>query len=796
MGFFDESPDILGGGEGGRWIPYAQIIHAMKKVGYTKEQFEEAKQYFNGDELRTRVFLDKYALRDYDGNVIETSPEQMWRRLAREIASVEKDEEKRREWEEKFYWMLKDYKVIPGGRIMFGAGNPRKVTLKNCYVIPIKEDSIEGIFEAAKEMARTYSRGGGVGIDISILRPAGAPVKNAAIFSTGAVSFMDLFSYVTGTIGQQGRRGALMITINDNHPDLPEFITIKNDPERKRVRYANISVKITEEFMRAVENDEIWTMWYESEEVKRIERKMPAREIWRMIVENAWASAEPGIILWSNVKKYDIGWYCAPVISTNPCSEIPLEPYGACNLSNINLSYFVLDPFTDKARIDYENLERALRYNVRFLDNVNDYNLDREPLPGQREASIRRRRIGVGFTGLGDMLAKLRLRYDSDNAIEFVDNLFRWIKHVVYDEGVNLAIEKGPFPDFDPEKHLENPYFLDFDEKLIERIRKYGLRNVAYLTVPPVGSGSALAGVSSGIEPIFALYYTRRSESLSQEYFRVYHPLAKEYMEMFGLKDLEEDEFPDFFITAHKIKPEKRVEMQAVIQKHIDQSISSTINLPETTTPEEIGKIYFLASKMGLKGVTVYREGSREGVLITEKKEEKEKKVVAISGKILPKPRPYVMTGRTYRFKTDMGTVYITVNAENGNGPREVFIHLGKSGSSVMAMSEAIGRLISLALRSDISPDAIIHQLKGIKSSSPVRQPDGSLIWSVPDAIARALEEFLSGGKENKILKFEVENITDDGDVLEVAVCPECGEKLINENGCWVCKNCGYTKCE
>jgi ribonucleoside-diphosphate reductase alpha chain len=768
----------------------------MKKAGYTQEQFEEAKQYFNGDELRTRVFLDKYALRDYDGNVIETSPEQMWRRLAREIASVEKDDEKRREWEEKFYWMLKDYKVIPGGRIMFGAGNPRKVTLKNCYVIPIKEDSIEGIFEAAKEMARTYSRGGGVGIDISILRPAGAPVKNAAIFSTGAVSFMDLFSHVTGTIGQQGRRGALMITINDNHPDLPEFITIKNDPERKRVRYANISVKITEEFIRAVENDEIWTMWYESEEVKRIERRMPAREIWRMIVENAWASAEPGIILWSNVKKYDTGWYCAPVISTNPCSEIPLEPYGACNLSNINLSYFVLDPFTDKARIDYENLERALRYNVRFLDNVNEYNLDREPLPGQREASIRRRRIGVGFTGLGDMLAKLRLRYDTDNAIEFVDKLFRWIKHVVYDEGVNLAIERGPFPDFDPEKHLENPYFLDFDEKLIERIRKHGLRNVAYLTVPPVGSGSALAGVSSGIEPIFALYYTRRSESLSQEYFRVYHPLAKEYMEMFGLKDLEEDEFPDFFITAHKIKPEKRVEMQAVIQKHIDQSISSTINLPETTTPEEIGKIYFLASKMGLKGVTVYREGSREGILITEKKEEKEKKVVAISGKILPKPRPYVMTGRTYRFKTDMGTVYITVNAENGNGPREVFIHLGKSGSSVMAMSEAIGRLISLALRSDISPDAIIHQLKGIKSSSPVRQPDGSLIWSVPDAIARALEEFLSGGKESKILKFEVENITDDGDVLEVAVCPECGEKLINENGCWVCKNCGYTKCE
>jgi len=777
----------------------------MMKRGYTDEQFEIAKKYFNGDELRTKVFLDKYALRDYDGNVLELSPDDMWRRVAKEIASVEKDEKERELWEKRFYWMLKDFKVIPGGRIMFGAGNPRKVTLKNCYVIPIKEDSIEGIFTCAMEMAKTYSRGGGVGIDISILRPAGSPVRNAAIFSTGAVSFMDLFSHVTGTIGQQGRRGALMITINDNHPDLPEFITIKNDPERRKVRYANISVKITEEFMRAVENDEEWVMWFESNEVKRIERRMPARKIWNMIIENAWASAEPGIILWSNIVKYDTGWYCAPVISTNPCSEIPLEPYGACNLSNINLSYFVLDPFTENARIDYENLEKALRYNVRFLDNVNDYNLEREPLEGQKEASFRRRRIGVGFTGLGDMLAKLRLKYDSDEAIEFVDKLFRWIKHIVYDEGVNLAIEKGPFPDFNADKHLENPYFLDFDEKLLERIRKHGLRNVAYLTVPPVGSGSALAGVSSGIEPIFALYYIRRSESLSQEIFRVYHPLAKQYMEMFGLKDIDEDEFPDYFITAHKIKPEKRVEMQAVIQKHIDQSISSTINLPENTSPEQIGKIYFLAAKRGLKGVTVYREGSREGVLITEKKG----KSVDAKGKIVPKPRPYVMIGKTYRFKTDVGTVYITVNSEPENGPREVFIHLGKSGSSTMAMSEAMGRLISLALRSDISPEAIIHQLKGIKSSSPVRQPDGTLIWSVPDAIARALEEFIKGGEKNPLkvfittksindtdVKFEPEVITEDGDILEVAVCPECGDKLANENGCWMCKNCGYTKCD
>ncbi|NPB03622.1 MAG: adenosylcobalamin-dependent ribonucleoside-diphosphate reductase [Thermotogae bacterium] len=783
--------------------------------GYDPETFRRAKEWFGGDELRARVFLDKYALRDYNGKILESTPDQMWRRVAREIASVEK-ESKRSLWEKRFYWMLKDFKVIPGGRIMFGAGNPRKVTLKNCYVIPIKEDSIEGIFTAAMEMARTYSRGGGVGVDISILRPAGSPVDNAAIFSTGSVSFMDLFSHVTGTIGQQGRRGALMITIDDTHPDVPEFITVKNDPERRKVRFANISVKVSNELLRAVERDDEWVMVYESKEVGRIERRIPARELWNLIIKNAWASAEPGIILWSNVKKYDTGWYVAPVISTNPCSEIPLEPYGACNLSNVNLSAFVLDPFGENAHIDYESLEKVLRYNVRFLDNINDYNLEREPLKGQREASYRRRRIGVGFTGLGDMLVKLRLKYDSEEAIGFVERLFRWIKHVVYDEGVNLAIERGRFPDYDGSKHLENPFFADFDGELIDRIEKYGLRNVAYLTVPPVGSGSLLAATSSGIEPIFALYYIRRAESLSANEFRVYHPLARQYMEMVGKKDMEEGEFPDYFVTAHRIDPKMRIKMQAAIQRHIDQAISSTINLPRQTTPEEIGRIYTLAAQSGLKGVTVYREGSREGILITEEKPKKEKEVIAVKGKISPKPRPMVMVGKTYKFKTELGTVYITVNTDGENGPKEVFIHLGKSGSSLMAMSEAIGRLISLALRSNVSPDAIIHQLRGIKSSSPVRQPDGTLVWSVPDAIARALETFLESGElplvaENERPKldlvvqlkpqgngpkYEAVAIREDGDVVEGVFCPECGEGMINENGCWVCKNCGYSKCE
>ncbi len=688
----------------------------------------------------------------------------------------------------------------------------------NCFVLPIKDDSLEAIFECAKEMARTYSQGGGVGIDISVLRPAGAPVRNAARTSTGAVSFMELYSLVTGTIGQHGRRGALMITIADNHPDVLAFIDIKNDPERQRVRYANISVRVSDELMEAVQRNGKFELVFEGEYFS-IRRTVDAREVWDKLIQNAWSSAEPGCLFWSTIKRYSTSEYNGmEVISTNPCGEEPLPAYGNCNLGNINLSAFVLDEFTDAARVDWESLEKAVRYAVRFLDNVVTYAVegDRLPLPQQKERCAAERRIGVGFTGLGDMLAQLRLRYDTDDALEFVDELFHKIKCWAYDESVNLAIERGPFPLFDPEKHLQMGFIRErLPRELQERIRKHGIRNVCVLTVPPVGSGAAMAGVTSGIEPIFALSYIRRSESLSKGEFRVFHPTVQRYMRRFGIDD--ERELPEFFVTAHQIAPEMRVRMQAIIQSHIDQSISSTVNLPHDITPQEVERIYFLAWKLGCKGITVYREGSREGVLITEEFAQQKR------GRLMPKPRPMVMVGKTYKLRTEMGNVYVTVNADE-EGPQEVFVRLGKSGSSAMAFTEAIGRLISLALRAGVSPDAIIDQLSGIKSSSATRQENGTIIFSVPDAVAKALEMFLKGEnppKNSALTEVLLRSLVEESETTELAVppissireelpqilqangarysgdlCPNCGEPLIHSGGCELCLFCGYSRCQ
>jgi ribonucleoside-diphosphate reductase alpha chain len=437
-----------------------------------------------------------------------------------------------------------------------------------------------------------------------------------------------------------------MITIEDRHPDIFDFIDVKDDPLRMNVRYANISVKISDEFMRALkEENGTFTLWFENERVKRIEMKVKAREIWDRLVKRAWSSAEPGVIFWSTAKRFSPTEYDEKmaVKGVNPCSEQVLEDYGCCNLGNINLSLFVKNAFGKKPNVekfwelvekkgvhyaseyaekmgwaypDLENLEKAIRFGMRFLDDVLDYSAERHPLPQQREASLYTRRTGLGATGLADMLAKMRIKYDTYEAIYMMDKLFEFIKNTAYDESSEIAKEKGSFPGFQKEKHLDQPFLKGVREDIREKIWSQGLRNACLLTIPPVGSGAVLAGTTGGIEPIFALSYIRRSESLSKETFKVYHPLVGVYLEMFGGEN--ENDLPDFFITAHEIDPIMRVKIQGTIQKHIDSSISSTVNLPKHTTPDEIGKIYELAWEMGCKGITVYREGSREGVLITE----------------------------------------------------------------------------------------------------------------------------------------------------------------------------------
>ncbi|MHB8732115.1 MAG: LAGLIDADG family homing endonuclease [bacterium] len=1161
----------------------------------------------------------------------------------------------------------------------------------NCYVLPIKEDSIEAIFEWTKEAARTYSLGGGVGGDISILRPAGAPVNNSARSSTGSVSFMELMSLTTGTIGQSGRRGALMITIADDHPDVLAFTKIKRNMDK--VRYANISVRISDAFMRAVEGDQPWTLKFKNERVN-VERTVQAREIWRELIYGATHHAEPGVIFWDSIKRWSTSEYNnMNVTTTNPCSlvgstyvmtpsgihrldqlvqnavtdrvspavlidrragdaagvaavsadalaftgvkriyrvettngmairgtgdhkvkvlnddtpdplhgskgwkridelqpgdvlavmdpnderlietvfrdrsahlhidrdwvqprrrdahfglinipemwdddlaylvgyavgdgcytrhnrraelanrldlhmniddapyvkpvvdrvtgrcvqrrrvavpagthvgvsdstsvayplhqaegtkrawvsihaaaflrmlaslglrpavghekvvpesiltatkeataaflrglidadgtisrpgerpmvslsstsrklveqtqllllqfgifstvttyrvdsknhtpsglnyvakngesrayrsvrdiyklslggyssierfvrfigsalprrrdaldallahrvrelrnvtndtrvaavvdegieepvydltvldtksfianglvvsnsEIPLEPYGCCCLGNVGLQEFVLDEFSPQAQVDWPHLEHALRLATRFLDDVLDYNADKHPLPAQRAASLYSRRIGVGFTGLGDMLCKLRLKYDTKEAVDFVDRTFERIKNIVYDESVNLAIEKGAFPGYDQEQHLKGAFLKTLAPEVLERIREHGLRNVALLTVPPVGSGAALAGTTSGIEPIFDLGYTRRSESLSQEKFTVYHPLVRSYMERFGVAD--EEALPEFFVTAHEIEPDMRVHMQAAIQKHIDHSISSTVNCAADTTEEGVARIYFLAWKMGCKGITVYRENSRDNILTagvgTKKATPAQAAAPATASAPLEVPhapaatgqtrgRPKVTTGRTERIETPRGRIYVTIN-EDAKGICEVFVQ------SLDVEADAVGRLASLALRPGADPRHVIEQLWRVQSREVAidRSSDGTVvrITTIAQAVALALGRALYGPSFRPDQVFPMADrlpaptpkngngnghgangtnghdqpamavaapaplSTETHEIQEplltfAGVCPDCGGSLAFENGCSHCRSCGYSKC-
>ena len=760
---------------------------------------------FDNDSLRARIFYEKYALRNGENEPVERLPEQMWKRLAGALASVEKPE-KRAEWERHFLWLLSDFKFVPGGRILHAIGNPNKVTALNCYVIPSPADSLPGIYKTALQLAETFKRGGGCGVDISTLRPKDSPAHNAARVSTGAVSFMELYSLTTGIIGQQGRRGALMITISDSHPDVLDFCRIKRN--RTSVRYANISVRVTDAFMRAVEQDDEWLLHYENAE-DRIEAKkaIKARDLWNELTIGARDWAEPGCLFWDTIQRYSSSdrYSGMEVICGNPCAEEPLEPYGDCCIGSINLAALVNDSHTLDASLDVSSLEKATRCGVRFLDNVLSWNEGRHPLKEQEEAAVRGRRIGLGVMGLADMLCKLKLKYDSDEGVEFAERTVEKIKLWAYDESADIAAEKGSFPVFDAAKHLENTFFKDFPPELIEKIETNGLRNVTLLTIPPTGSIAAMAGVTSGIEPIFDVKYLRRSESLSESVFEVEHPLIEGFRKI--RKSRSEDPLPDYFVTAHVIPPEKRVLMQSALQRHIDQAISSTINLPSDSSLETVERIYRVAWEQGLKGITVYREGSREGILLSEK-QAKRQAVKIVPAKVTP--RPMILNGVTARERTPFGTAFVTINYTNGNPkePFEVFVRLGKAGSDLEADAEAIGRLLSLILRlpSPMTREErlteVIDQLEHI-GGSRISGFGPERVRSVPDGIARALSRWLNTviGNEGPLALRPVEDaISRNGKLYEAAspgdFCPRCRQaSLITQQGCLRCRECGYKEC-
>ena len=740
--------------------------------------------YYKEDDLGRSVLEMKYLAPG------EKNPWELWKRQAKALASVEKTPELQDKWEAAFFEALKNFKFVPGGRIMHGAGREDiTTTLNNCYVVGIKDDSIKSIYDCVIQEAMTYKYGGGCGHDLSVLRPGGDEILGTGGNSCGPVGFMNLFSENTNTIAQHGRRGANMQTLRVDHPDIEKFIEIKTG-DVDMVKYSNISVLLTDDFMDAVQSDSDFDLQWGGKTYTTVK----AKELWMKIIEHAHASAEPGLLFWDTMTKYHNAEYCSPLVSTNPCAEQPLPDGGCCNLGALNLERFV----DQDGNFDFDGFKETTAIGARFLDNVIDYNLDRHALEEQKQNAMNDRRVGLGILGLGDMLVKMGIKYDSDEALETIGKIMEIHRNTAYETSVDLAKEKGQFPNFDWDGYSQSLFVKDLPKKLQTKIKNNGIRNCTLTTVAPTGSGAIVARVTSGVEPIFATSYKRKvkkNDSLGKEFdtFTVYHPVVQE---MFGT----DENLPEYVVTAHNVDPYFRVKMQGIVQRYIDSSISSTVNLAEETTVDTVADIYMTAYKADLKGITVYREGSREGILITDEKSSENKEETSQNAEMkTARNRPSITEGKTRRMRTGDGTLYVTVN-EDENGLCEVFTAIGKAGGTVAAQTEAISRLISLALRSGVDPNSIINQLKGISGPNPTWE-DGQLILSTPDAIGRALETFVNGDSPSMEKESQFE-IAEENPPLSKAgeygqYCSKCdGSGIVNEGGCLVCKDCGWSKCE
>lgn len=768
-----------------------------------------------------KVVLEKrYLIKDENGKVIET-PEGLMERVARAVAKAESkypgaDTEK---WAEKFYDIMAELKFLPNSPTLMNAGRELG-QLSACFVLPV-EDSMEGIFDSIKYAALIHKSGGGTGFSFSRLRPKGATVKSTGGVASGPISFMKVFNAATEAVKQGGtRRGANMGILRVDHPDILDFIRCKEND--KEITNFNISVAITDKFMEALKNDESYDLV--DPHTKKPAGKLKAREVFDFIVDMAWKNGEPGIIFIDRMNKYNPTPEAGEIESTNPCGEQPLLPFESCNLGSINLLKFVKKS-GEKTTIDYEDLKDTVHKAVRFLDDVIDVNV--YPLKEIEEMTLSNRKIGLGVMGFADMLIALGIPYNSDDALKIAEDVMSFIDKESKDASCELAEERGVFPNWD---------------KSIYKEKGIKLRNATTTTIAPTGTISIIAGVSSGIEPIFALAFERHV--LDNQRLVEIHPMleqvlkerglySEELMEKIleqgtlqGIKEVPED-IKRVFVTAHDISPEWHIKMQAAFQKYTDNAVSKTVNFPQNATREDVKNVYLMAYELGCKGVTIYRDKSREEQVLNKgakiEKKVKEEQTASQEGtniddKIKPRPRPNVTYGSTEKVKIGCGNLYITVNSDE-NGICEVFTNLGRAGGCP-SQSEATSRLISMALRAGIDVKAIVEQLKGIRCHSTLRQMATNKdikVLSCPDAIGRALER--SMGKtivvngNSDVNEADIKRYVDiNNEELERAnkkkpdmnpsknnsngaLCPECGYELEHEGGCVICRSCGYSKC-
>jgi ribonucleoside-diphosphate reductase alpha chain len=744
----------------------------------------------------------KYRFKKADGTPIDETVEDSWRRIARDLAQVEKKPE---DWEDTFYAALEDFKFLPAGRITAGAGTARKVTLFNCFVMGTIPDSMSGIFDMLKEAALPMQQGGGIGYDFSTIRPKGSDVKGVAADASGPLSFMDVWDAMCRTIMSAGsRRGAMMATMRCDHPDIEQFITAKSDPAR--LRMFNMSVLVTDAFMEAVKEDGSWELLFGDKVYKTVN----ARDLWNKIMQNTYDQAEPGVIFIDRINQANNLNYCESIAATNPCGEQPLPPYGACLLGSINLARLVTDPFETAAKLDENALTELVKTAVRMMDNVVD--ASKFPLDAQAQEAQAKRRIGLGVTGLADALLMLGLRYGSEEAAAQTETWMKAIAHASYRASVELAKEKGAFPLFDAKKYVNGGMVQHLDDDLKAEIAENGIRNALLTSIAPTGTISLYAGnVSSGIEPVFAYAYTRKV--LQKDGSRTEEEVVDYAVKLWREKN-GDVELPDYFVNAQTLSPADHVRMQAAAQKWIDSSISKTINCPEDISFDDFKDVYMQAWDTGCKGCTTYRPNDITGSVLTVSESDEKAPGenpadhVADTGEVIymsePLERPQSLEGSTYKLKwhDSEHAIYLTVNDVVINGHRRPFeVFINSKNMEHYAWTLALTRMISAVFRRGGDVSFVVEELKAVFDPRGGAWMDGKYIPSILAAIGGVIEKhmiaigFIEG--EGMGLKTDPHaEVMAVGETPRGKACPSCGQyDMQMVEGCMTCRSCGHSKC-